>query len=292
MVSIAVALVVLALKFVAYWVTGSVALYSDALESIVNVMTAGAAFAAIKVSERPADRSHPFGHHKAEYVSSVFESVMVILAALVIFREAYAAFLNPRTLNAPALGLAINTAATILNGLWSWKLFSEGKRLSSPALLAEGWHLAVDVLTSIGVLAGLLLALATGWTVLDPVMAALVALNILWAGYKLASMSVDGLMDRSASADVQDRIRKIIVDTGVGAIEAHDIRTRQAGRATFIEFHLVVPGTMTVEASHSICDRIEAAIESEIDGADVSIHVEPDRKMKPNTKGVVDLTKV
>ncbi len=290
--SIAVALVVLGLKFVAYWVTGSVALYSDALESIINVLTAGAALVAITISERPADRSHPFGHHKAEYISSVFGSVLVILAALMIFHESYAAFVSPRPLSEPGLGLTINSAAAIINGAWSWFLIRQGTRKSSPALVADGWHIATDVATSIGVLAGLILALITGWTILDPLMASVVALNILWTGYKLAAMSVDGLMDRSADPEIQARIRTIIVNAGGGALEAHDIRTRQAGRATFIEFHLVVPGTMTVEDSHAICDRIETAIEADIEGADVSIHVEPDKKMKPGTRDALDLSTV
>jgi cation diffusion facilitator family transporter len=290
MLSIVVAFVVLSLKFAAYSVTGSVALYSDALESIVNVVTAVVALIAVTISQRPADRSHPFGHHKAEYLSTVFESVLIILAAVMILREAYTAFLAPHVLTDPGRGLAINSLAAVLNGVWSWFLIREGTRRSSPALVADGWHLATDVATSIGVLAGLILALITGWTLLDPLMAAAVALNVLWAGYKLASMSVDGLMDRSANPEIQARIREVIVNAGGGALQAHDIRTRQAGRATFIEFHLVVPGTMTVEDSHAICDRIETAIEADIDGADVSIHVEPDEKIKPGSKSAVNLS--
>jgi cation diffusion facilitator family transporter len=287
--NIVVALLVLALKAVSAYLTGSVALYSDALESIVNVMTAGVALVAVRISAKPADREHPFGHHKAEYLSSVLESVLVVLAAILIFREAYFAFLAPRELTAPFQGLAVNGVAACINAGWSWFLIRFGRRRSSPALEADGWHIVTDVVTSIGVIVGLLLTLATGWVWLDPLMAALVALNILWAGYKIAMMSVDGLMDRSADADVQARIRDAIRLSGEGALEAHDIRTRKSGRATFVEFHLVVPGFMTVEMAHTICDRIETTLEATLQGVDVSIHVEPDTKMKAQSRGTVDL---
>lgn len=287
--NIAIALLVLTLKAVSAYLTGSVALYSDALESIVNVMTATMALVALRISTMPADKGHPFGHHKAEYLSSVLESVLVVLAAILIFREAYYAFLAPRALTAPFEGLAINGVATIINAGWSRYLIKYGRRHSSPALVADGWHIVTDVLTSIGVIAGLLLTLATGWVWLDPLMAALVALNILWAGYHIAMMSVDGLMDRSADPIVQTRIRDAIRLSGEGALEAHDIRTRSAGRATFVEFHLVVPGSMSVEAAHVICDRIETTLEATLEGVDVSIHVEPDTKMKAQSRGTVDL---
>ncbi len=289
MANIAVALFVLGLKSLSYYLTGSVALYSDALESIVNVVTAAVALVALRVSAMPADKSHPFGHHKAEYLSSVLESVLVVLAAVMIFREAYHAFLQPRTLTAPAEGLAVNAAATLVNAGWSWFLIRYGRRHRSPALVADGWHIFTDVVTSIGVILGLLLTLATGWMALDPLMAALVALNILWAGYHIAMMSVDGLMDRSADADVQARIRDVIRLSGEGALEAHDIRTRRSGQATFVEFHLVVPGFMSVETAHAICDRIETTLEATLDGVDVSIHVEPDTKLKAESRGAVDL---
>lgn len=289
MASIAVAILVLGLKTVSYWITGSVALYSDALESVVNVVTAVVALVALKVSAIPADKSHPFGHHKAEYLSSVLESALIVVAAVLIFNEAYGAINSPRTLTAPSEGLAVNGLATVINAGWSWFLIRFGKRHLSPALVAEGWHIVTDVVTSAGVLIGLLLALATGWSILDPIMALVVAVNILWTGYRIAMMSVDGLMDRSADAATQDRIREAIRQSGDGALEAHDIRTRSAGRATFVEFHLVVPGHMSVEAAHEICDRIETTLEATLEGVDVSIHVEPDIKTKPEARGTVDL---
>lgn len=283
--SIAVAALVMGLKYLAYWRTGSVALYSDALESIVNLMTALVALYAIHVSTQPADRRHQFGHHKAEYFSAVIEGVLIVVAALLIFREAYDAFLVPRTLNQPLQGVLINGVATVLNAGWSYFLISWGKRQRSPALVADGWHLFTDVATSVGVLVGLGLVALTGWQILDPALAALVAVNILWAGWQLVRESVSGLMDEAVTAEVLRNIRQVISSNAEGAIEAHDVKTRAAGRVTFIEFHLVVPGSMTVAASHDICDRIEDALKKSVHGAEVLIHVEPEAEAK-HTGGV------
>lgn len=280
--SIVVAVAVMAIKYVAYLKTGSVALYSDALESIVNVITAIAALTAIRVGIRPPDAEHPFGHHKAEYLSAVLEGALIIIAAIMILREAYDAFLNPRALTEPALGLAINGLATALNAGWALLLIRSGRAWGSMALAADGKHILTDVVTSVGVFVGLVLAALTGWSILDPLLACAVAVNILWTGYKLAIESMSGLLDERASTEIEARIHRAIANNGAGALEAHDIRTRHAGRMTFIEFHLVVPGDMTVAAAHEICDRLEDAIEAELVDADVVIHVEPDEKAKPD----------
>lgn len=280
--SIVVAVAVMAIKYVAYLKTGSVALYSDALESIVNVITAIAALTAIRVGIRPPDAEHPFGHHKAEYLSAVLEGALIIIAAIMILREAYDAFLNPRALTEPALGLAINGFATALNAGWALLLIRSGRAWGSMALAADGKHILTDVVTSVGVFVGLVLAALTGWSILDPLLACAVAVNILWTGYKLAIESMSGLLDERASTEIEARIHRAIANNGAGALEAHDIRTRHAGRMTFIEFHLVVPGDMTVAAAHEICDRLEDAIEAELVDADVVIHVEPDEKAKPD----------
>jgi cation diffusion facilitator family transporter len=278
--SIVVAAIVFGLKYLAYWVTGSVALYSDALESIVNLITAAVALYAIHVSAQPADRRHQFGHHKAEYFSAVIEGVLIVVAALLILHEAYDAFVRPRVLSEPARGLAINGLATAINAGWSYFLLTWGRRQRSPALVGDGWHLLTDVATSIGVIVGLALAMATGWHLLDPALAALVAANILWAGWRLVRESVSGLMDEAVTAEVARHIRDVISSNAEGAIEAHDVKTRTAGRATFIEFHLVVPGSMTVAASHVICDRIEQALQAAVLDAQVLIHVEPEEEAK------------
>lgn len=280
MVSIAVAFAVMALKYAAYVVTGSVALYSDALESIVNVATAVAALIAVRVAERPADRGHQFGHHKAEYFSAGFEGALIVLAAVLILLQAYHAWLTPRALTAPATGLAINAAAAVLNALWARHLIVRGRAFRSPAIIADGWHLIADVATSAGVIAGLLLALATGWLFLDPLLAAAVALHILWVGWRIVSQSTGGLMDAAVAGDTMSRIRNVIAANADGALEIHDLRTRMAGRATFIEFHLVVPGRMPVAEAHDICDRLEQSLTEEIEGAEVLIHVEPEGEAK------------
>lgn len=278
--NIAISIVVLGLKYAAYHVTGSVALYSDALESIINVATACVALYAIRVSLQPADDDHPYGHSKAEYFSAVFEGALIVVAALLILRAAYHGYLAPRSIDAPALGLAINAGASAINAVWAFVLIRRGRTLRSHALQADGRHLMADVVTSIGVLVGLLAAVATGIPQLDPALAALVALNILWSGWQVMRESVGGLMDQAAPPETIARIRDLISAHAEGALEAHDLRTRHAGRMTFVDFHLVVPGTLNVSDAHDICDRIERAIRTEFEGALVTIHVEPENKAK------------
>ncbi len=285
--SIGVAFAVMGIKYVAYLMTGSVALFSDALESIVNVLTGIAALLAIRVGAHPPDRRHPFGHHKAEYFAAVLEGALIIVAALVIFHEAYGALLKPRALTEPAAGLMVNGVATALNAGWAWLLIDRGRVWKSPALAGDGRHLLSDVITSVGVLGGLILATVTGWSILDPLLAGAVAINILRMGYELTTQSMSQLMDEAASPEIEARIHEAIKVNAGGALQAHDVRTRTAGPATFIEFHLVVPGDMSVQAAHDICDRLEAAIEGEIKGAQVVIHVEPEHKAKH--KGAVEV---
>ncbi|MFP1632256.1 cation diffusion facilitator family transporter [Zhengella sp. ZM62] len=279
--SIAVAIGVMGLKFFAWWLTGSVALFSDALESIVNVIAATAAFMAVRYAARPADSGHPYGHYKAEYFSAVLEGVLIVVAALLILHAAVNALLEGvDELTSPGPGLAINLVAAVINGVFASLLIRKGREYRSPALVADGKHIMADVVTSAGVLAGLVLALATGWLILDPLLAILVAGNILREGWHVISESVNGLMDRAVEGEEARRIEEVIRSNAEGAIEVHDIRTRAAGRATFIEFHLIVDAAMTVEESHAICDRIETGLHAAVPGARVTIHVEPDHKAK------------
>lgn len=278
--SVAIGCTVFGLKFLAYWLTGSVALFSDALESIVNIAAAIVAVIALRVSALPADANHPYGHSKAEYFSSVLEGVLIVVAALAILREAYFGFLDPKPLDAPMEGLAINALATVINGAWAYLLVRYGRRWRSPALIADGRHLFTDVVTSGGVLVGVALVGFTGWLLLDPLLAAIVAINILWSGGGIVRESVGGLMDEAAPPDVLERIRATIAEHGKGAIEAHDLRTRHAGRRTFVEFHLVVPGDLNVTEAHDICDRIETALKSTIEDSTITIHIEPENKAK------------
>lgn len=278
--SLAIGLIVLGLKFIAWYLTGSIALYSDALESIVNVVTAILALIAVRLAQRPADASLPYGYHKAEYFSAVLVGVMIIVAAILILREAYFGFLDPQLPEAPFEGLAVSIFATLINIGWAQYLRRYGKRVRSPALVADAKHLMTDVVSTIGVIIGLVLVYATGIAALDSILAALVALNILWSGWGVIRESVGGLMDVAVPPETQKTIREVISQNADGAIEAHDIRTRQAGKLTFIDFHLVVPGAMTVEAAHTICDCIEAKLREAVEDVQITIHVEPEDKAK------------
>lgn len=279
--SIVVAFAVMALKFVAWWLTGSVALYSDALESIVNVVAAFAAFMAIRYAQRPADATHPFGHHKAEYLSAVAEGVLIVIAALLIFHQAATTLLHPHAIDQAFEGVAVNLVATAVNGVWALLLIRTGRTARSPALVADGRHVMSDVVSSVGVLAGLVLAVVTGWLVLDPLLAAIVAVNILWQGWQVVNESVQGLMDGALDSAEIDRLRSVIEENGDGALEYHDLKTRAAGAARFAEFHLIVPSAMHVAEAHDICDRIERALKAAVPDLSVVIHVEPEHKRKP-----------
>ena len=273
---IPLSLAVMGLKMLAWWVTGSVALLSDGLESSVNVVAAVIAYAMIGYAAKPADADHPFGHHKAEYFSAVIEGVLIVLAALLIIWEAIPEMMAPVLLNAPTLGLAINFVAGVVNAVWAYVLIRAGSRHRSPALSADGQHILSDVVTSVGVLVGLLLAIATGYAILDPLLAVLVAGNILFQGWKVISRSVDGLMDRAVPADEEEAIKAAIAANAGGSLGVHDLKTRQAGPAIFVDFHMVVPEAMAVGDAHDICDRIEEAIRVVHSGAEIAIHVEPE----------------
>ena len=240
--SIGVALGVMALKYWAWLLTGSVALYSDALESVVNVIAAVVAWLAIGYSMKPADHDHPYGHHKAQYFSAVAEGVLIVLAAIMILREAFPVMMaGGRPIAAFGPGVAVNLSAAAINGFWAVLLLRTGRAAGAPALTADGHHILSDVVTSVGVVAGLVLALATGWLVLDPLLAIVVAINIIWQGWKVIGSSVQGLMDRALPEEEQERIRSIVSENATGAIEFHDLKTREAGMVRFAEFHLIVP---------------------------------------------------
>jgi len=278
--SLAVSALVLAMKFGAYWLTGSVALYSDALETVINVVAAIGALIALRLSEQPADANHPYGHHKAEYLSAVVEGALVLATAVAIGREAWLGWQHPHVPKTPFLGIALNGAAGAVNLAWALVLVRNGRRWKSPALIAGGKHVMTDVWTTGAVLVGFALVPITGWLWLDPLVAGLVAFNIVWAGYGMLRESVGGLMDEVADPEAVARLRQIISGHADGAIEAHDVRTRTAGNVTFVEFHLVVPGRMAVEDAHAICDRIEHALREQVGEAVINIHVEPERKAK------------
>ena len=279
-VTIAVGLLVLTLKMGAWALTSSAALFSDALESTVNVAASLIALGALRMAARPADKNHPYGHEKAEFFAAVIEGVLIVVAAITILQHAWITWSAPRTLDQPWVGLALNLLATAVNGVWGTRLLREGRRHRSVVLIADAQHLHADVISSVAVVAGLVLAVQTGVAWIDPVLAVGVALHVLWSGFTVLRDSVGGLMDAAPAEEIVQRIRAVVARDAEGAIEAHDLLTRQAGRVTYLEFHLVVPGTMSVAEAHAICDRVEAALKSEIPGLSVTIHVEPEAKAK------------
>lgn len=279
--SVIVGITVLALKYYAYTVTGSLALLSDALESIVNVIASIAMLIAVRFSIRPADNTHHYGHYKAEYFSALFEGLIIVIVALSIFNKLiHLNYNQSHVISAPTIGLLINGSATILNGLWGWIMITHGRKHHSPALVADGKHLLSDVITSVGVAVGVTLTVITGLGALDPLIAFAVAIYLLWTGWHVIKEAFAGLMDAAPNEAEMNKIKKLIVKNYGAAIEAHDIRVRRAGRMMFIDFHLVVSGEMTVSKSHDICDHIEEAIKKKFSSSIITIHVEPEHKVK------------
>lgn len=276
--SLGVGVVVFGLKYAAYLLTGSVSLYSDALESVVNVVAAGAALVAVWIAARPPDENHPFGHNKAEYFSAVLEGGLILFAAVEIVRAAWDRFLDPIPLTALGVGLALSVGATALNAGLARFLVWNGRQRHSPALVADGRHLWTDVITTLGVLAGVGLAGLTGWWILDPLIAIGVAVNIVRVGVGIIRESLGGLMDEVLPEEQMQTLEAIIADHMGEALEVHDLRARRAAQRTFIEFHLVVPSTMRVRVAHRISDQIEEALHREVPGAEIIVHVEPEKE--------------
>ena len=275
LLSIAAAIVTLTLKTVAYLLTNSVGLLSDAAESVVNLVAALTAYFALRYSAQPVDREHPYGHEKVEYFSSGLEGGLILVAALTIAWYAVRRLLNPELLEALGPGLLMSLLAAAINGIVAVVLLRAGRKHQSIVLEADGWHLLTDVWTSVAVLLGLGLVLWTkrGW--LDPVIALLVAANILWTAGGLMWRSFQGLLDHALPEQEIAAVRTAIEAT-IGPESAyHAVRTRQAGAVRFVEFHLLVPGSTTVRKAHDLAQRIEDAVKAALPGAEVSIHIEP-----------------
>ena len=278
--SVAIGFVSLGLKAAAWRVSHSAALYSDALESLVNVFAAVMVMIALKAAAKPADSEHPYGHAKAELLSAVAEGGMIIFAAVLILERAASTILAPHLPAAPELGLGLNAAGGVVNALWAFTLGRSGATREFPALAADQAHLIADAITTLGIIAGLSLAILADLPVLDPLIAIAVAAQIAFMGGRTVLRALSALLDRAPPPEMVERIRHLVATHAAGAIEAHDMRIREAGQSRFLEFHLVVPGGMTVAESHAICDRIEAALRREMAGVIITIHVEPDNKAK------------
>ena len=273
--SIVAALSTILLKGIAWKLTDSVGLLSDAIESFVNLAGALMALGMLSVAARPADESHAYGHTKAEYFSSAFEGFLILGAAVWIAVEAVERLLNARPVQAAPIGLGVAVLATIVNFVTARILMTVGRKSRSITLEADAHHLLTDVWTSIGVIVGVTLVWLTGWLWLDPTIALLVATNIVWTGWRLMHRSAAGLMDASLPASELKQVEAILVSYRQKGLEFHALRTRQAGARTFITLHVLVPGAWTVQRGHDWSERIEADLRRVLPGVHVTTHLEP-----------------
>ena len=254
--SIAAAAVTILLKTLAWRITGSVGLLSDAAESLVNLVAAIIALVALKVSIRPPDKNHPFGHSKAEYFSAGAEGMMIFIAAAVIMYTAVQRFIHPRPIEDVGIGLLVSVLASVVNGLVAWVLLKNGRQRRSMTLIADGKHMLTDVWTSVGVLVGVGLVWLTGWQRLDPIVAFAVGVNILVTGAKLVGQSGTALLDVSLPKEDNEAIRDFLDAHSNDHVKFHAVRTREAGYRRFLEFHMLVPGSWTVKQGHDAIDEI------------------------------------
>jgi cation diffusion facilitator family transporter len=275
LLSVAAALATIALKTWAWRLTGSVGLLSDAMESGVNLVAALGAFWALTLAAKPADRSHPYGHFKAEYFSSGLESVLIVVAALAIIHAAIGHLLQPQPLEQLGIGLALSLLATALNGLVAWLLLKASRRFHSISLRADAHHLLSDVWTSLGVVVGIGLVKVTGWTILDPLIAIAVAINIIRTGWKLFQETASGLLDRSLPEEEQQRLEQLLAGRQTDEIRFHALRTRVAGSRRFVSLHVLVPGRWSVRQGHDLCEQLEQEIAAMLTRTDVVTHLEP-----------------
>jgi len=273
--SVATALATIVLKSGAWWITGSVSLLSDALESLVNLASALFALAMVTVAARPADHDHPFGHTKAEYFSSAFEGLMIAAAAIAIVWAAIERFMHLQPLDGVGIGLALTVISSVLNGLLARKMLIESHVHRSVALEADARHLFTDVWTSAGVVVGLILVQLTGWLWLDPVIAIGVAMNIIREGARVVSGSIDGLMDKALDPEVQERIDRTLARFAQNSVRFDDLVTRRAGSRHFLDMHMHAPASWTLGQAAALRGEVEQALMSEVAGLRASIQLLP-----------------
>jgi cation diffusion facilitator family transporter len=273
--SIGAALLTIALKLGAYLLTNSVGFLSDSLESGVNLVAAIGAVWALTYAAKPPDEEHAFGHSKAEYFSSGFEGALILVAAVSIAIAAIPRLLNPQPLEQLSIGLVLSLAASVINGLTALILLKAGKRLRSITLRADAHHLLTDVWTSVGVILGLLLVSVTGWLILDPLIALLVAANIVWTGVKLIQESGSALLDASIPLEERQMIDEILSHYDRHQVQFHAIRTRMAGTRKFVSFHILVSGNWSIQQGHDLCEEVETAISNALPHVNVFTHLEP-----------------
>lgn len=273
--SIAAAVATIALKGLAWWLTGSVGLLSDALESFVNLAAALFTLLVLTIAARPPDDEHAYGYSKAEYFASGFEGTLILVAAALIALAAGQRLLAPQPLESVGLGLAVSALAAALNFAVARVLLAASRRHRSIALEADARHLLTDVWTSAGVIAGVAAVAATGWLWLDPLLALAVAANITWWGARLLRRSVLGLMDRALPAPEREAIERVLDEFRSAGVAFHAVRTREAAGRSFVSMHVLVPGGWTVQRGHDVVEEIEARIRGAVPGATVFTHLEP-----------------
>jgi cation diffusion facilitator family transporter len=273
--SVVAAIVTIGLKTGAYVITGSIGLLSDALESLANLVAAVVALFALSVAARPADEEHTYGHTKAEYFSSGFEGLLIVTAAVGIVVAAARRFMEPQPIAEPLVGLAVNGMASAVNLAVARVLHRVGKQNESITLEADAQHLMADVWTSLGVIVGVGAAVATGWHRLDAVVAMAVALNVLRSGFGLLDRSMHGLLDTSLPDELLAEIKRILDSHVTSGVRYHALRTRQAGARRFISFHILVPGSWTVQRGHDLLERIEQRVREAVPNSVVDTHLEP-----------------
>ena len=272
--SIGAAVTTIALKTTAYFLTGSVGLLSDALESGVNLVGAMMALAMLTIAARPADEDHTYGHSKAEYFSSGVEGTLILIAAVSIVATAIPRLISPKPIEQLGLGLGISVAASLVNLIVARILLNAGKRHNSITLEADAQHLMTDVWTSVGVLAGVGLVALTGWERLDPIVAFIVAANIVWSGVHIVRKSALGLMDTALPIKEQAILKGILEKYTKNGVEYHALRTRESGSRQFVSFHVLVPGKWTVQRGHRLLESIEADIRRAMPSVTVFTHLE------------------
>jgi cation diffusion facilitator family transporter len=273
--SIAAAIVTIALKTAAYFFTNSVGLLSDAMESGINLAGAVMALAMLLIAARPADEDHNYGHDKAEYFSSTVEGILILIAAIFIIIASIRRFAEPRSIDQIGLGLIVSVVASIINLYAAIILQKAGKKYNSIALSADSKHLMTDVWTSAGVLVGVGAVALTGWQRLDPLVALLVAANIIWSGFQILKNSVSGLMDKALTVEEQNTIHSVLKPYKKTGLEFHGFLTRQSGVRSFVSFHVLVPGRWSVQYGHQVLEQIEDDLRKAFPGIVVITHLEP-----------------
>lgn len=284
--SIAAAVATILLKGIAWWLTGSVGLLSDALESFVNLAGALMALAMLSLAASPADDKHAYGHGKAEYFSSAFEGFLILLAAVSIAYTAIDRFIHPQEIEAVGVGLLVSAAASLINLFAARELLKAGRAHNSITLEADAKHLMTDVWTSVGVIIGVGLVWLSGWLWLDPLIALVVAANIVWTGWHLLSQSASGLMDAAIPEDQIAAIETVLDKYREQGLDFHALRTRQAGRQAFISLHVLVPGEWTVQRGHDVVENIEEDIRAAVPFSHLITHLEPIEDPASNDKGI------